>query len=71
MPNGNPEISCSGTRYSHYVGLGLRLYSGTMRIFCSTDFAMVVNEPVIGGLAVPVAPGVAIGYNCTNHAKGL
>jgi hypothetical protein len=31
---------------------------------------MVVNEPVIGGLAVPTTGRFALGYNCTNHAKG-
>jgi hypothetical protein len=62
---------CDGERWSYYMNFGLCLYINTIPIFCSTDFAVVTGESVLGGLAVPTLSSLALGFNCTNHAKGF
>jgi hypothetical protein len=53
------------------MNAGVCLYSNTTVIFCSSDFADVTGIAVIGGLAIPAPSAIAVGFNCTNHAKGI
>jgi hypothetical protein len=62
--------SCEGIRYSYLMNAGVCLYHNTTPIFCSSDFALITGESVLGGLAVPAPEALAVGFNCTNHAKG-